>query len=151
MEYDRYQQNSKLFIIGIICLLLCLSLGAFSLYIIPSLLAGWVYNIPEFILVWQQRLIERHNFSQFGAGGVICLFFLISTLISGYISYWASNRIDDEIYGLNLEKPKPEVEAHSDLKESFGFGFKVLLLIILTLVAIFFLQWLLTVPPPIQD
>ena len=148
MEPDRYQQNSKLFIIGIICLLLSLSLFAYSLYILPYLLLGWVYDVPEFIMSWQEWLKQEYNFSELSAAWLIFLTFIIPALLCGYISYRTSNEVDNEIYGIVPEKTETEQQETSNVRETLGFGFKVILLIILVLVVVSLLEWLLTVPPP---
>lgn len=153
MENDRYQQNSKLFVIGLICLLISLSLFAFGLYILPYLLWNWSYNVPEFVFVWREWLKETYNFSDSGASWSMILIFIIPAIITGFISHLASNRIDNQIYGVEQEKSTSMPEIKKDIRESLGFGFKIFLLIILVLVAVALVQWLVapTTPPPNKE
>ncbi|WP_028388500.1 hypothetical protein [Legionella fairfieldensis] len=150
MEHDRYEQNSKLFVIGLLCLLLSLTLLAFGLYILPYLLWNWRYDIPDFVLSWREWLKEYYNFTDSGASWLIFLVFFIPAIICGFISRWASNYIDNQINGI---VPAPEPQKHReeikrDLQESFGFGLKIFLLIILVLVAVTALEWLIASPNP---
>ena len=154
MEPDRYQQNSKLFIIGIVCLLLSLSLFAYSFYLLPHLLFGWVYDLPGFIFHWREWLKQKYNFSEVGAAWTIFLSFSIPALVCGYISYLTSNKVDNEIYGILPEDKETEeerIQPTSAKEDGLGFGFKLTLAIILVLMLISLLQWLLTIPPPLQE
>lgn len=142
MEKDRYQQNSKLFVIGLLCLLISLSLFAFGLYILPYLLWNLSYNVPEFVYTTREWLKEYYNFTESGASWTIILFFIIPALITGYISHLASNYIDNQIHGIEREKSTKISEIKKGVRETFEFGFKILLLIILVLIAVAFVQWL---------
>ncbi|WED44351.1 hypothetical protein [Legionella cardiaca] len=150
MEYDRFQQNSVLFIIGMIALLLSLSLFAFAFYILPFLLFNWIYDVPEFISIWREWLREEYGFTLMGASWLMLLMFVLPALIFGFISYYASNYIDDRLYHLVPEKTNPEkqVEVRRDIQETLGFILKILGAIILILVGISIVQWLLSVPTP---
>ncbi|KTC86756.1 hypothetical protein [Legionella brunensis] len=150
MEYDRFQQNSVLFVIGIITLLLSLSLFAFSFYILPFLLFDWVYDVPEFISIWREWLKEEYTFTDTGASWLILLIFIIPALIFGYISYLASNYIDNRLYNVVPKRAENERqgELKKDIQETLGFVLKILGAIILILVGISIIQWLLAVPTP---
>ena len=150
MEYDRYQHNNKIFIIGLLCLLVSLSLLAFSIYILPYLLWNWTYNVPGFILDWRERLKEFYNFTDSGASWTIFLIFIIPAIICGYISQLTSNYMDNQIEGVKPETttPEPPIEVKGDIQETIGFGLKIFLLIILVLVLVALLEWLIATPPP---
>lgn len=141
MEYDRYQQNSKLFVIGIICLLMSLALLAFGLYILPYLLWNWGYNVPEFVLSWREWLKEEYSYSDQVASWLVICVFLVPAIFCGYISQWISNYIDNQIYG--IEKPSNSPEEEMEVKKDLHFGLKIALLIILVLVLVALVQWLL--------
>jgi len=69
MEQDRFASNGTLYIIGIFCLIVCLSLFFFSMYIAPYLIWDLKYDIPEFILqnieYFQEQYEMTENASRF--------------------------------------------------------------------------------------
>ncbi len=150
MEYDRYQQNSKLFVIGIICLLLSLALFAFGFYILPYIVWNWHYDVPGFVLTWREWFKEEYNYSEKGAALLVFSLFIMPAIACGYISQRISNYIDNQIYGIGSpETPTEEVEEEVEGKDAhFGlkFGLKIALLIILVLIAVTFFEWLLIGP-----
>ncbi|MCA0404075.1 MAG: hypothetical protein LCH30_09810 [Proteobacteria bacterium] len=148
MEDDRYQQNSKLFITGLICLLFSLSLCAMGLYVLPYLLFGWNYSVPGFVITFREWLKESYAYSDFGSAMVTFLSFLVPGLICGFISYYASNHIDNQIFGIQPEKKESSVDMKKEVKESLGFGLQLFLLIVLVIIAVFAVQWL--VAPPVR-
>ncbi|KTD17203.1 hypothetical protein [Legionella jordanis] len=149
MEYDRFQQNHTLFIIGIIALLISLSLFAFSFYLMPFLLFNWIYDVPQFVLVWREWLRDDFHFTVMGASWIILLLLIIPALVCGYISYFASNYIDNRIYHLVPEKKEPQQreKIKRDMQETLVFLLKILGLVVLVLIAISVLQWILAIPP----
>ena len=147
MEPDRFQKNGKLFVIGMIALLICLMLLAFSVYIFPSLLLQWNYSVPSFIFNWREWIKETYDLTYSGASWIIFLILIILAFICGYISYWASNYIDNQIYGIkNGSKEETQTEVRKDLQTTVSFGFKVLLLIVLVLLVVSLVEWLIAVP-----
>lgn len=145
MEPDRYQQNSKLFVIGLICLLTSLSLFAFGFYVMPYLLWNWGYNVPGFISTWREWFKESYDFTDSEASWLIFFIFIIPAVICGYISQRASNYIDNQIYDIHPEK---SMAVKRDIQETLSFSFKIFLLIILVFVAVTVVEWL--VAPPID-
>lgn len=146
MEPDRFQQNSKIFLVGLICLLLCLSLLAFGFYILPYLLWNWSYKVPGSVLVLREWLRENYAFSEMGASWLIFLIFFIPAIICGLISQWSSNYIEKKMYGLDRVSPEKHLEIHKDVQESISFGLKILLLILLVLAGVILLEWLIAPP-----
>jgi len=148
MEYDRFQKNSTLFIIGLIALLLSLSLFAFSFYILPFLLFGWVYDVPEFVSVWREWLKLEYHFTHVAASWIILLTFIIPALICGYISYFASNYIDNRIYNVvNREDLIVSRRRQNYAQDSRVLLLKILSLAILIIIIITLLQWFISIPP----
>ncbi|MBA3537827.1 MAG: hypothetical protein H0T84_14660 [Tatlockia sp.] len=146
MEPDRYQQNSKLFVIGLICLLLCLSLLAIALFILPYLLWDWRYGVPGMVLELHEWFKENYDFSDGGASWMVFLTFIIPALICGFISQWASNYIERKMYGLDEARPGRRMEIHKDLQESVSFGLKIFILIILVVLGVALVEWLILLP-----
>lgn len=146
MEYDRYQQNSKLFIVGMITLLVSLSLLAFALYILPYLIWTLPYKVPAFVLDWREYIKRTYEISEARASWWVFFTFIIPSVVCGYISYLASNRIDNQIYHVIPEKPEEEKEiVKKDFKESTGLSLKILGSIILTIAVVTLLEWLIVV------
>lgn len=149
MEYDRYQVNRTLFLIGIVCLILSLALILFSAFIFPFLLFGWIYDVPEFVIHWLHWFEDELRWSHNLSAWALFLIFFIPGIIAGIISYYSANRIDDEIYHMT-----PEQEEVKALKPkarnwaSYIFGFKILFLIVLVFILAEIIAWLIHVEPP---
>ncbi|WP_298627398.1 hypothetical protein [uncultured Legionella sp.] len=145
MEQDRYTNNSKLYILGIISLILALSLFFFSLYIFPFLVWNLHYDVPDFISRMIMYFEDAYFYSTSTSKMLTWMIFFVPSLIAGYISYYISNYIDDQILGL-VKKPPPEeaaeanLELQNDVKESLGLAAKIIILMILILVIIYLLQ-----------
>ncbi|WP_131794562.1 hypothetical protein [Fluoribacter gormanii] len=150
MEQDRFSSNSKLYILGMICLVLCLGLFFFSLYILPFLAWGLNYNVPEVILTLLSSLQDDYNYTVGTSKLIVWLIFFVPGLITGLISYFVSNYIDNNIYKSELnikeEQESPSTkQIGKEIKESAGFGLKILGLMILIVIAIFLLQYLIQI------
>lgn len=148
MEQDRFGSNSKLYILGMICLVLCLGLFFFSLYILPYLAWGLNYNVPDFVLDLISSFQDNYNYTDGASKLITWLIFFVPCVITGLISYFVSNHIDNNLYKSEL---KPEIEEEApptkhigrEIKESAGFGLKILGLMIVIIIAIFLLQYLI--------
>lgn len=148
MEQDRFGRNSKLYILGMICLVLCLGLFFFSLYILPYLAWGLNYNVPDVVLTLLSSLQDDYNYTVGASKLIVWLIFFVPGIITGLISYFVSNYIDNNIYRseLNLEEDQenpPSKQIGKEIKESAGFGLKILGLMILIVIVIFLLQYLI--------
>lgn len=141
MEPDRYQQNSRAFVSGMMCLLISMTLLAFSLYLLPFLVLSCVYNVPDFIINYCQWLIDNYGYSQRGAGIIVFLSLFLPGLMAGWFSCTASNNIDDEIH--HISDYAPEVALKKQRKSEVTlFSLKVLAVIIAVLVVLMLVQWL---------
>ncbi len=148
MEQDRFSRNSKLYILGMICLVLCLGLFFFSLYILPYLAWGLNYNVPDVVLTLLSSLQDDYNYTEGASKLIVWLIFFVPSIVTGLISYFVSNYIDNNIYKseLNLEEDQenpPSKQIGKEIKESAGFGLKILGLMILIVIVIFLLQYLI--------
>lgn len=148
MEFDRYQKHHKLYLLGIICLLSCLSLLFYSFYLLPFLLWKLNYSVPQLIISSIALLEDNYGFSNGQSRGIIGLILFTLILLTGLVSYYVSNSIDNEIYKSELALPDKETKIHSeeiqkDIKESATIGFEIIFLMILVVVGLFVLQWLL--------
>ena len=148
MEQDRFGNNNKLYIVGIVCLVLSLGLLLFSLYILPYLLWELNYNVPSFIIDLLETLQDDYLYTPSGSKWVVWLIFFIPSVITGFISYLVSNYIDNKIYGIQSksaesgEKLTAE-EIQKQIKESASLGGQILALMVLIVVVILLIQYLL--------
>ena len=149
MEPDRYQQSHSLYILGMISLLISLGIFLFLIFILPHLLLGWHYNVPEFISFWREWLIETHGMSVEHSSWMIAAFFATLAFVFGIVAYVASTRIENAIYPRQTQvlTDKPIKRRTRGLKDPTPFFWKVMGFVILAYIATFVFHWLLTVPP----
>lgn len=148
MEPDRYQQSHPLYVFGMISLLISLGSLLFSIFILPHLLLGWHYDVPEFISFWREWLIETYGVSIDHASWIIAAFFVALALVFGIAAYFASTRIENAIYPKQTKVVQDEqIEKTRSVKGSPHFFWKVMGFIILAYIATFAFQWLISVPP----
>lgn len=148
MEQDRYAQNKGLFIISMICLLLCLSLLAFAMYILPALVWNWRYDVPEMVITMRESIRSQYGFTETFAGLAVFLLFFIPAMILGFISKSTSNNIEDHIYGIEHESKVNTEVIKRDVQQTVSFSIKILLLALAVIAAVFFVEWLIARPPP---
>lgn len=92
----RSQDNSTIFLIGLLCLVLSLGLILFALYILPFLLWNLAYDIPSIITEFIAVLEDNYNYDFSTCKIIVWLSFIIPGLIAGYIAYYISNLLDKE-------------------------------------------------------
>jgi hypothetical protein len=145
MEQDRYQNHQVIFVAGLFSLVLGLSLFALSFYIMPSLLFGWLYDTPEFIVYIVEWLQESYNYTSAGASKLVFLIvFLLALFFSG-IAYYSSNRIDNQIFSSELQaqsKPKKMKGV------ALGLILKIAFICLLIFLAATLFEWFIYTPPP---
>jgi hypothetical protein len=145
MEPDRYKNNHILYIFGIICLILSLTLFFFSLFIAPFLIWHLNYNVPDLIDALITIFEEDYEYSTVVSKALVWLIFFIPSLITGFLAYYISNRIDNQIFKVETqveeeEKKIDSLEVKRQLKESAGIGFKIILLMIVIVGIILMLE-----------
>lgn len=145
MEKDRFENNSKLYILGMISLVLSLGFFFFSLYILPYLIWSLNYNVPLIILSLLASLQEDYNYGVVASKTIVWLIFFLPSLITGTVSYFASNYMDKQLNITpqseeNFQNP-PSKKLGKELKDSASFGLKILGLMILIIILIFLLQF----------
>lgn len=151
MEADRYKHNHKLFILCMICLLMSLALFSLSLFVLPYLIWGWHYNVPEFVFTLNEWLIEYYSFTPAGAKAMVFFLLFIPAMITGFISYITSNLIENKVLDIQHVKTPDENKAPRELKESLGLAVKIIMMIALVIIVMFIIQWLITVPVTPQE
>ncbi|AUH73092.1 hypothetical protein [Legionella sainthelensi] len=148
MEQDRFSHNQKLYILGMVCLLLSLGLFVFSLYIIPFFIWDLNYNVPYFILALLNLFQEEYNYSVEASKVIVWFIFFIPSIVTGLISYVVSNYIDNQIYKAEQKNEENQGNLYRQEKrimrrESVAFSLKILGLMILFIFLIFLLHYLI--------
>lgn len=145
MEYERFGGNSKLFLFGIICMVISLGLLFFSLYILPYFLWELSYNVPDFILDLLAKYQDEYRYTSAGSKTVVWLIFFVPCVITGVISYFVSRHLESKMYGIEEppqeESEKAPGEMQKQIKESASLGGKILGLMIVIVVVILLLQY----------
>lgn len=144
MDQDRFSSNSKLYIIGIISLVLSLAFFFFSMYILPFMVWHLNYDVPELILNLVSFFQNKYDYTERASRTLVWLLFFVPCIITGFISYYISNHIDNKILGLapksEEDEGMPAREIKEELKESASLGFKIIFLMILIVCLILLLQ-----------
>lgn len=96
MPEELKNNDEKLFVIGIICFFLAFGFTLFALYIVPFLIWGLHYDVPEFVAHLVAALQDSYNYSLSSSKFIVWLLFLIPGLIAGYIAYYISNLLDEK-------------------------------------------------------
>ncbi len=146
MEPDRYQKNHPLYIFGMVCFLISMGLLLFSFFMLPHLLFGARYDVPEFIAHWREYLASVFGITDKYASTLISLFLTLSGILFGFGAYYASTRLDNVIYGIKDTKEPGGFHISTETQESLHVFWKVLALIALFYIVIFIFLWLLSAP-----
>jgi len=148
MEQDRFQKHELVYITGFIFLILSLCLFALTAYIFPYLIFKWRYDVPEFIHYLNQWLQIKHHFSSVGAPWLVVISFLFLAVICALIAQRASNRMDNQIYGVEEQKKSQPARVREDTKETISLLLKIIIIVIAVFVGALLFQWIISTPPP---
>ncbi|HAT1849534.1 hypothetical protein SCR15_03930 [Legionella pneumophila serogroup 1] len=145
MGHNWYDNNSKLSVMGIICLIIFLVLFFFSLFIMPFLIWELHYNVPDFVSNMIAYLEDTYYYSSPVTKALVWLTFFIPCLITWYFSYYISRSIDKKnlLKDANIdEEQSKEISSvtNEQIKESASLGFKILILMAAIILIIFILQ-----------
>lgn len=88
--------KNKVFIAGVICLVLSLGFILFSIYILPYLIFDLGYNVPEFLVDYIHLLQDKYAYSSFGSKFLVWLTFAVPGFIAGYASYYISHYLEKD-------------------------------------------------------
>ena len=146
MERDRFRTNEWAYVVGMICLAFSLALFAFSFYIMPHLLFGWHYRLPDFITIWSTTLQESYQFSERGAAWALFLGYFLPAVLFAVMADILSNRIDRQIYGMDRTDFNKKTREVEDDEGSRYLVFKIIAIIILVFIAAEFFRWMISSP-----
>jgi hypothetical protein len=102
MEPDRYQNNHGLYITGMICFLISIILFLFSLYMLPHLLFGWRYDVPELITFIREWLVDNFAIATNYASWGILFVMLFFAAVFACVAQYATRQLDHVVPDLNL-------------------------------------------------
>ncbi len=142
---EHTDNNSKLFVMGVICLIIFLVLFFFSMFIMPFLIWELHYNVPDFVSNMIAYLEDTYYYSSPVSKTLVWLTFFIPCLITGYFSYYISRSIDKKnlLKDANIDEEQSEEISSvtsEQIKESANLEFKILILMVAIILIIFLLQ-----------
>lgn len=151
MEQDRFAANNKLYIIGLIALLLTLFLFFFSIYILPYLIWSLNYDVPDFVSSMVAYFEDDLRYTPLNSKILTWLIFFVPGFITGYISYYISNNIDNKILGTK-KSPEPELTEletrqskiinDTQSRDSYMLAGRIIILMIVIVAVILLLEQL---------
>jgi hypothetical protein len=145
MEHDRYQQDRKLFIIGLISLVASLLLFAFILFIAPHLFFNWKYNTPSFLVIWEEWLRIKFSLSTISPRTVVGLILFFSAIFFALVADYCSNRIDNKIYKDELQQTSGRINKDNDVSVASLLVLRLMLIMLLCYLGLIGLHWLISV------
>ena len=137
MEPDRYQQNKLYYIIGMIFLVLSLYFLCLGTYILPHILLGMNYSIPDAVYERINYVETVYNVSNKHASWIILSAVYFMGIMCAFVTYFTSNEIDNKIYGIKSEP----VEVKEETKESGTLVLKIVFIIGLVFIVAKLFQW----------
>ena len=149
MEYDRYSHHEKIYVVGMLCLILGIIFISSALYLLPHLLLNWYYVIPTEFFSAANYLKENYGFTKSSAEMLICLvsfaigfcFILIADFASRYIEQY-------ELTTRKILKIKSTSKRKEKLKtDSLRTGFYVFSAILVAICLLKILEWIITTNP----
>ncbi|WP_133129240.1 hypothetical protein [Legionella yabuuchiae] len=149
MDRERYNENKALFTMGIIFLLLAMILIGFSIYVLPHLIFGWVYDVPGSLFIWREHLERSYNIGEYFAAVIVFLAFFIPGLLAALLACLVSNRIDRQYYSEARDQSELDkrMVLRRDLRRTRSILAKIVIILILVIIAVEIIEWLLYIPP----
>ena len=140
MEPDRYQQNKTYYIVGFVCLITSLMLFGAGIYLLPYIAFGWIYSIPDTIFDRIDFIQTSYGFTWHQASWLFLLVIFVISFLLALITYFTSNKIDNEILGIEPEPAKLTKET----KESYRFIFTIIMTVGLIFFVAMLFQWVIS-------
>ncbi len=153
MEQDRFIQHQKLYVTGIVCLLLSLILFFISIYILPFLIWNLHYHVPYAIDAMINFFSDGDHYSSAVSKLFTWLVFFIPAVVAGLISYFISNYIDNQILDIghraSLEEESEEERIsrlHNAVaaRDTVLLSTKIIFLMVIIVIIILLLQVLIS-------
>lgn len=129
MEPDRFQHSPKIYIIGMICMIISMVLFSLGAYILPRIAFDLVYKIPDFIFTWTNLIQIAYGLNEKKAAWLILIIIFLLGLIASIITYAVSNRIENQIYAIEPDRVDEQEASEKATKEWREIGPLVLKII----------------------
>ena len=91
---ENQQSNPILYGVGLIAMVLSISLFFFTIYILPHIAFGAVYDVPEFIVIVTYWYSVIQGLSGISLAATIILPYLLSSAILGLIAKRLTRRVE---------------------------------------------------------
>lgn len=146
MEPDRFQQSPKAYTFGLIFMIISLSLFGLGAYLIPKIVFGLTYQIPDPIFHTINLVHEAYDLDEKKAGWLVLTIIFILACISSFVTYALSNRVDHEIhlaYPAITEGEEPKIFI--GFKESGPLILKIILMIGVIFLCARLFEWVIAV------
>ena len=111
MQDDRYKVNKGLYLSGMFALVVAMGLFMFACYLVPYLFFGLSYDVPEFVFILEDYFQVNWAIPKADTDVAIFAVFFIPTMALGWFSYWASNRLDNEMPSLIGEENQGKIPS----------------------------------------
>lgn len=152
MEASRYKSNPILYITSIISMLLSLVVFLFAFYLIPYLLIGLQYDVPEFISHISHWFEIHFALKPFVSGILIFCILILLGIIFGLISKLTSVNIENRVLHIRDESlthkdSDPIGNEDRALWKSLKFIIQLAGLILIVFIVLKIIEFVLYVPP----
>ena len=140
-------KNDKYFLVGLISLAITLFLLPFACYLLPSVLFGWTYHIPDFVFAWTDTLQDMFSLNSQQASWAVWGIFFVSAAFFAVIAYVTSTKIKDEKpkISVRLSTDADEVmPVKKDTRENLFLAIKIIAIIVLMFLLAQGLQWVMS-------
>lgn len=150
MDRSRLGQSPTVYVLGMIALVLSIGMFLFGAYLVPNLLLGVKYAIPEFVAHLRHWLHLEYQLTDSEAEFYIVLGFFSVGALSAILAYKASNHIDNKLY-LEKEIQPDESEnsenMNSNDEKTVSLTIKIIIWILVAIMVVSLLEWLIYIPP----
>lgn len=143
MEPDRFQYSPRIYIIGLICMIISMALFGLGAYIFPNIAFGLIYRIPNFIFEWINLIQVAYELTEKNAGWLVLVIIFFLGFVASIITYAVSNRIDNGIYA--IEPEKVELKPSTTEKETGPLILKIAFILGIVFISTKIFQWVITI------
>ena len=141
-------QKSAVFYLGIVFLVFSMLFIGIGLYLLPHLLFGWIYDVPQFILAWREDIVGTYHLTHFVASLIIFSIFFILAILSVYCTILCSSQLSPEIpKNESPENHAGKVRLRRDLQSTSYYLIRIIMVVLAIIVLIEIIEYLLFIEP----
>ena len=142
MEEDRYKTNHFLYIVGMLSMFLSLGLLAFCFFLMPHLLFGWEYDVPQAVIGLQVWLQNNYGYDDSTAEKWVMFIAFVPAFFSVFVAVFSSNRIDRDLLDKN-DIAQPGMKHN--IKDSTALFLNIVFLIATVFAIAALIEWLISI------